>query len=739
MWRALGAVAVGVSLAAVICPTHLGVARAALMSVAAVTTGALIGQGWWSSGALPVLRQVGLVVVWVAAAVWVIVPVVRTPFLAEGHAVQYGIVCMVAVVVCPVRRPGRANPDHWDQVQEDVVLWTPPEGLRERVVDPIVERIVDLDHRHGGIVLIRAHSGMTASAVARWVADDQRVVDRFGGRSIGLDGTDSWILRYPADGYAELAEVTFVHHGDLAPRAHLTSLAAAAAARSRRGTILVVTGADGDWVTDLRVDGIAIEPDLDIHVDLAFSSTDVLPPLQGPDDPATAVSVDALGRIGRRLALALVAVGEGLALDDLPHVVPDADADVVELLVHTTVAHRTTWGVRATSWARRAVSDELDAGVVDADEGWNAARAAVVARFEALVVAGGGTGPNPDAARFGRRHVRTLLDSIEVLTVPAVDALAHALARAGDLGPPLAGAVAAIDWSRATDDHAAFHMLAPRREVRGPHAATVRRLEAAIRRLDRGGEMADRGTVELAMGRALLDHDLVRAMVHLDGAVEQYRAAANRTGLRLALGLRGAARSWVGENAGATTDLTEAHEFAVADDAPAIAFTALVLGTHLLPHDDAAAMRYLQAGLDSIDDDPRLHAAFVVHLGKRSLDRGDLDDAARRFDAVEISALETDDGELRVLAFGRARIASAHGDHTEAIALAREAFDGAARFDPPILILGAQLTLGRCLVASGEVGEARTILESALADADRRGMVPIHGEIADALATCEPG
>jgi tetratricopeptide (TPR) repeat protein len=160
----------------------------------------------------------------------------------------------------------------------------------------------------------------------------------------------------------------------------------------------------------------------------------------------------------------------------------------------------------------------------------------------------------------------------------------------------------------------------------------------------------------------------------------------------------------------------------------------------LLAGDFAAAERELRAGYNALGriGEDGYRSMITALLAEAVLEQGRTEEALRLAEeAYELAgAAGADFSTLVVVQFVRARVASARGDHDEAIAAARNAVKLVGATDFTTAQADARRVLGEVLVAAGSAGDAADALGEALALYERKGSAALAERTRALLTRC---
>jgi tetratricopeptide (TPR) repeat protein len=145
----------------------------------------------------------------------------------------------------------------------------------------------------------------------------------------------------------------------------------------------------------------------------------------------------------------------------------------------------------------------------------------------------------------------------------------------------------------------------------------------------------------------------------------------------------------------------------------------------LLAGDYAAAERELRAGYEGLGKigEDGYRSMIAALLAEAVLEQGRTDEALQLVEEARdlAGATGADFSTLLVVQALRARIASARGEHTEAVMYARDAVSLTGSTDFIVERADAHRTLGEVLIAAGSFEDARAALGEALALYRRKG------------------
>jgi len=160
----------------------------------------------------------------------------------------------------------------------------------------------------------------------------------------------------------------------------------------------------------------------------------------------------------------------------------------------------------------------------------------------------------------------------------------------------------------------------------------------------------------------------------------------------------------------------------------------------LLAGDFAAAERELRAGYSALGriGEDGYRSMITALLAEAVLEQGRTEEALRLAEeAYELAgATGADFSTLVVVQFVRARVASARGDHEDAIAAARNAVKLVGATDFTTAQADARRVLGEVLVAAGSADDASEALGQALALYERKGSTALAQRTRALLARC---
>jgi tetratricopeptide (TPR) repeat protein len=158
----------------------------------------------------------------------------------------------------------------------------------------------------------------------------------------------------------------------------------------------------------------------------------------------------------------------------------------------------------------------------------------------------------------------------------------------------------------------------------------------------------------------------------------------------------------------------------------------------LLAGDFAAAERELRAGYDALGKigEDGYRSMIAALLADAVLEQGRADEALQLVEeARELAgATGADFSTLVAVQALRARIASARGEHTEAVLFARDAVTLVGSTDFVIARADARRTLGEVLLAAGSFDDAAAALREALGLYRRKGSTALVARTRELLS-----